>query len=132
MTQLGHICTIIYNNEKRLILKREVKRIGRSRALAATVLMLLGTVLIVDMGAPEPTNSSMFSLSDHDAIEIDGNAEFAATAASENWTGSGTQLEPYIIEDLKVDADFGQNGIRIDNESTFDIAVNGSVPFRCS
>ncbi|MGA1819730.1 MAG: NosD domain-containing protein [Thermoplasmatota archaeon] len=103
------------------------EEIGRSWPLAVTALIIMGTFITAGQGAPEPTNSSIFSLSDHDAIEIDGNAEFAATAASENWTGSGTQADPYIIKDLKVDAKFGQNGIRIDNTDVFFIINNCTV-----
>jgi len=38
----------------------------------------------------------------HDTISINGDADFVAQAASEVWSGNGTEGDPYIIEDYEI------------------------------
>ncbi|MHA1975740.1 MAG: right-handed parallel beta-helix repeat-containing protein [Candidatus Hodarchaeales archaeon] len=45
----------------------------------------------------------------HDAIAIDGNADFMAQAIAENWVGDGTPSDPYIIDR------YNTSGIHIKN-----------------
>jgi len=51
---------------------------------------------------------------DHEAIFIDGNADFLAQATSENWEGIGTESDPIIIEDYRISS-VAMEGIKIWN-----------------
>ncbi|MFX1560889.1 MAG: NosD domain-containing protein, partial [Promethearchaeota archaeon] len=44
-------------------------------------------------------------VTEHDAIAIDGDADFAATALLEGWPGDGSSENPYIIDGLNIDID---------------------------
>ena len=61
---------------------------------------------------PEPRQDIGVMGNSHPPIAIDGDAEFASQASSENWTGNGTEFNPYIIESLDIDASTA-NGISI-------------------
>lgn len=44
-----------------------------------------------------------FPMADHSSIYINGNAQFATMASSEEWAGDGSALSPYIISGLTID-----------------------------
>ncbi|MGY5875433.1 MAG: NosD domain-containing protein, partial [Candidatus Thorarchaeota archaeon] len=50
------------------------------------------------LGDPAPTF--------HDAIEINGDSDFATQAAENDWPGDGSEGTPYIIEGLTIEAEF--------------------------
>jgi parallel beta-helix repeat protein len=50
-----------------------------------------------------PLDDSMVIPRGHGVIEIDGNADFAATALQKGWPGDGTPENPYIIDGLDID-----------------------------
>lgn len=39
----------------------------------------------------------------HDPIKIDNNTDFSDTAADENWSGSGTETDPWVITNYSID-----------------------------
>ena len=49
-------------------------------------------------------SGSIESIEPHAPISINGNADFAAQATSEKWTGNGSAENPYIIENYDIDA----------------------------
>ena len=67
-----------------------------------------------------PMNVSAYD--DHDPITIDGNSEF--TAANGVTGGSGTQSDPYIIEDWEIDGGGSGNGILIKNTDVYFVIQN--------
>ena len=52
-------------------------------------------------------------------IHIDGNSGWTAFKAAGNCTGSGTYSDPYIIEDLEIDAGGSGNCILIENSNVY-------------
>ena len=51
----------------------------------------------------------------HDPISIDGDLDFAATAAAESWLGSGAEYDPYIIEMLNITGGDVEKAISVKN-----------------
>jgi parallel beta-helix repeat protein len=51
----------------------------------------------------------------HDPISIDGDLDFATTAASESWPGSGTEYDPYIIELYEITGGDTEKAISVKN-----------------
>ena len=49
-----------------------------------------------------PTNPFNVSYVDHDSISINGDADFATKADSEEWSGTGTSDHPFIIEGYRI------------------------------
>ncbi|MBN1389305.1 MAG: right-handed parallel beta-helix repeat-containing protein [Candidatus Thermoplasmatota archaeon] len=86
--------------------------------------MLLVTLTNVRSDAHGPGTPLFTTLTDHDAILIDGNSEFASTASSEDWNGSGSASDPYIIDKFMIDAKHGSNCIRIENTDVHFVISN--------
>ncbi|NHJ12591.1 MAG: hypothetical protein EAX95_02900 [Candidatus Thorarchaeota archaeon] len=64
-------------------------------------------------------------LAPHTAIEIDGDANFSATALLEGWLGDGSPENPYIIESLDIDLEGAPgNCIYIENTRLYFIIRN--------
>ncbi|MHA2210729.1 MAG: NosD domain-containing protein [Candidatus Thorarchaeota archaeon] len=57
-------------------------------------------------------------LTPHAAIEIDGDADFAATALLEGWPGDGSPENPYLIDGLNIDLSSGERSYCISIENT--------------
>ncbi|MEF8874085.1 MAG: hypothetical protein V5A88_05375, partial [Candidatus Thermoplasmatota archaeon] len=51
----------------------------------------------------------------HVPFRIDSDAEFASTAISEGWNGSGTSGDPYIIENYDIDGNGSEDCFYIGN-----------------
>ncbi len=72
------------------------------RAVAGLLLlsMILGATSFIFpvAGADETENYTA-----HAPISINGDDDLAAQAASEGWPGSGTESDPYLIEDYEID-----------------------------
>ena len=49
-----------------------------------------------------PTNPFNISYVDHNSISINGDADFASQADSEEWSGTGTSDHPFIIEGYRI------------------------------
>lgn len=64
---------------------------GVFAVLLALVVVSSGLFVVV------PGESSAAVLVPHDPIRIDGDADFAAMAPG-NWSGAGTEGNPYVIE----------------------------------
>ncbi len=56
-------------------------------------------------------------LMDHGPIVISSDADFATQAASEPWSGSGTEGDPYIIQGYRINASTHNYGIHISGTS---------------
>jgi parallel beta-helix repeat protein len=90
-----------------------------------TVLMMLllaGVSLIwtsVDekIGVPLPVRTDAFT--PHVPIYITSNSQFATMADAEGWHGSGTQSDPYIIEEYDIDGGYGTYCISISGTTVF-------------
>ncbi len=64
------------------------------------------------------------SLIYHAPITINGNAQFAAMAESENWSGNGTSEDPYIIEGLEISGITGMYCLWIGNTDVHFVVRN--------
>ncbi len=60
-------------------------------------------------------NNSELNLTSRDPIKIDSNDDFNKTASEEGWNGSGSEINPYIINNYKIDAIGSSHGIYIGN-----------------
>ncbi|MGY5876697.1 MAG: NosD domain-containing protein [Candidatus Thorarchaeota archaeon] len=56
-------------------------------------------------------------LTPHSPIEITSDAEFDAQAASESWVGNGSEIAPYVIENLNITTD--DVAVHISNTSSY-------------
>ncbi|MHA1937726.1 MAG: right-handed parallel beta-helix repeat-containing protein, partial [Candidatus Thorarchaeota archaeon] len=65
--------------------------------------ILITTGLTYYLIQPSPLPYQPLQLTPHGAIEIDGDANFAATALLEEWPGDGSPENPYIIDGLEID-----------------------------
>jgi len=63
---------------------------------------------------------------DHAAIFIDGNADFIAQASSESWDGTGTEIDPIIIEGYRITG-VATEGIKIWNVNLHWIVRNCKI-----
>jgi|GEM_PF-1437327 len=68
-----------------------------------------------------------FGPSAHGTIHINGNDDFANQAATNGWTGDGTQGNPYIIEGYEIDAKGGTYCIWIEFTDVWFIIRNCTV-----
>jgi parallel beta-helix repeat protein len=85
--------------------------------VAMVVLSSLGLALMSNGSQP---NSATVSYVSHSPIHIAGDADLAVQAASEHWGGSGTALDPYLIngsagQGYQIDATGFSDGIFINN-----------------
>ena len=62
---------------------------------------------------------SLKGLQSHAPIRIDNDTDFANQAANEGWKGSGTEDDPYIIENYEIDAHGGGNAIYVGNSTAY-------------
>ncbi|MFW9841940.1 MAG: OmpL47-type beta-barrel domain-containing protein [Candidatus Thorarchaeota archaeon] len=63
---------------------------------------------------PEIDPVILASHTSHDPIRIEGDADFAAQASAEGWPGTGIEVNPYVIEGLRIEiTSANQNGILI-------------------
>jgi parallel beta-helix repeat protein len=81
------------------------------------IISSLGTALLI---GEAPTSNGRISYVAHAPINISGDADMAATAATEHWGGSGTALDPYLINGTagsgyEIDATGFFDGIIIEN-----------------
>jgi len=63
-------------------------------------------------------------------IRINGDPDLAAQAAANNWPGSGSESDPYVISGLGIDAGGGGYGVYVGNVTSFlilsDLTVSGA------
>jgi len=58
------------------------------------------------------------------SIYISGNTEFANVAASKSWSGSGTEMDPYIIDNINITDTPDFYGLKIESTSVYFIINN--------
>ncbi len=90
--------------------------VGLSFILTTSLMYYL---MLLPSPPPPPPLPPPLQLTPHVAIEIDGDAVFAATALLEGWPGDGSPENPYIIDGLKIDLS-GENGNCVDIRNTRD------------
>jgi len=90
-----------------------------SQVLLVLSLLLIGTIVLYENG---PAASSGSEWAPGDAIKIDSDADLISQAASNGWPGSGTENDPYRIENMTITGKT-TNGIDIRN-TTFHILIN--------
>jgi parallel beta-helix repeat protein len=82
--------------------------------------------------------NSITKLTSSSVIHVDNDAQLASLISSNGWSGTGTISNPYIIENLLINASGGPNAVFIGNTSAYIIvrycslsgAVYSSLPFR--
>lgn len=60
-------------------------------------------------------------------IHINGNSDWDAFRRAGNCAGEGTQINPYIIEDLEIDSSWSDSGIFIENSDVYFMIENCRV-----
>ncbi len=61
---------------------------------------------------------------DHEPIRIDDDIDFAQQASEEGWLGNGSNIDPYLIQDYKINCSEQGNGIYIGNTTAHFIIKN--------
>ncbi len=74
------------------------------------VMIVVGTSLLILASAPSEVKAAP-----HEPIFIESDAELESMADTEGWVGSGSAVDPFIIENYIIDANNASNGIRIRN-----------------
>ncbi len=74
------------------------------------VMIVVGTSLLILASAPSEVKAAP-----HDPIFIESDAELESMADTEGWAGSGSAVDPFIIENYIIDANNASNGIMIRN-----------------
>ena len=101
--------------------------------LIAALMIVPSLMVSLDLRAPEvgpeapvPATSeasyqarSGVILASHSVITINNNAQFAAKATAEGWSGSGTAISPYIIQGYLIDGQRGGNCIYVGNTTVY-------------
>lgn len=82
--------------------------------LIAAIIASSGAVVTVQAAGPVP----------HDVIRVGSDVELAALISAEGWSGSGTSGDPYIIENLDINADGFGAAIYIGNTTLHVIVRN--------
>lgn len=59
------------------------------------------------------------NLTSHEPIIIDNNEDFNQTASEEGWNGTGTEDDPYLIENYEINARMSSAGIYIGNTTAY-------------
>jgi len=72
--------------------------------LVILILVMSGFIGIISI-TPEYTSA----YTPHDPIFIEGDEDFAAQAASEGWSGDGTERDPYVIEGYEIIVEYRNN-----------------------
>ncbi len=83
----------------------------------------------MSLGTPEIESNRMIipiSARNHDPILINGNSELATFIENEGLSGDGTEVSPYIIEDLTIDASTA-NGMDIQYTDEYIIIRNCTI-----
>lgn len=93
-----------------------------------TAALFISSSAIVAVDADEMNVSSYMI---HGTIRINNDTELETLIATNHWNGSGTANEPYVIENLEIDAAGGSSAIFIGNTTVFlvirDCDVYGSA-----
>lgn len=105
------------------------------RSLGLGILVIMAITLLV-IAMPTSKSSGHFSTDmarsggyyiDHYPIRINNNTDFANLAANDPYiTGNGTESDPYIIDDLGIDATGNGSAIYIGNTTVYFIISNGT------
>ncbi|MHA2224431.1 MAG: right-handed parallel beta-helix repeat-containing protein [Candidatus Hodarchaeales archaeon] len=85
------------------------------------VLSILFFIPVLRQGAVVASRNPRHNFSvqylDHTPIFINGNTDFITQAAAGNWTGNGTTLAPFLIQNINITGPTGSNLIEIKNTS---------------
>ena len=60
-------------------------------------------------------------------IRINNDTDLQAQAANNGWTGDGTELNPYVIENYQIDVGTARNGIYLGNTTLYVIIRNSEI-----
>jgi hypothetical protein len=107
-----------------LVLKTVVRRMFGIALAVITVAVFISSSMIVTADASE---LNVLSYTMHGTIRINNDTELETLIATNHWNGSGTANEPYIIENLQIDAAGESNGIFIGNTTAFLVIRNCDV-----
>ncbi len=94
----------------------------RGKIRIYSIIFCLGFTFILWSGVPvaDVTNCGIRSILagvEHDPIVIDGDENFIETASNEDWSGDGSEDDPFIIDDYDIDLG-GASGHCIDISNT--------------
>ena len=99
-----------------------------------TILIVFGSFInlveMTEIGNSEPENIiSQFggSRGTHKRITINNNSDFTTITTAEGWSGNGTIGNPYIIENLTINANDGWHGIFIGNTTVYFVIQNCTI-----
>ncbi|MGA1819782.1 MAG: right-handed parallel beta-helix repeat-containing protein [Thermoplasmatota archaeon] len=98
-------------------------RSGKVSLVLLVISLLLGTMIVHDNG---PEAASGIAWAPGDAIKIDSDADLISQAASNGWPGSGTESDPYRIENLTITGK-STRGIYIGNTTLHLLIKNCSL-----
>ncbi len=99
----------------------------RSKATLFSLIILLLPLILVSNGEI-PNDGNITSIwASHDPIRIESDPELISMASTEGWAGSGSEVDPYIINDLSINAGTGDYGIKIWNTSLHLVIRNCNI-----
>ena len=113
-----------------------MKRMKKAIVITITLLMLMsGMFGMIDVSTGSENSAWISSapgnnvplLTSHAPIRINNDTDFANQAASEGWKGSGTQGDPYIIENYDIDGNGNGTCLYIGNTTVHFIVRNCSL-----
>ncbi|AGB04409.1 parallel beta-helix repeat (two copies) [Aciduliprofundum sp. MAR08-339] len=101
-----------------------IKRYVIGGAVVCILLIFLGALLFPLQTSIDHVNAGVHTdyvkgLVKHDPIKIDSNKEFQIMASNENWPGSGSFWDPYIIENYDINGTNALWGIYIGNVTAY-------------
>jgi len=91
------------------------------------VILLLSSLFQPGPQASEEWDGPDIFLSFDEPIDIDGDTELTSLALSQEWRGAGSGADPYIIEDLNIDAEGKACGLSIRNTGLYMILRNLTI-----
>ncbi len=95
--------------------------------LFSSIAVLLGSGNLKENMMKKISNGGIRGYTPHDVIRINNNTDFANQAASENWSGDGSQGNPYIISGYDIDAHGAGAAIYVGNTTVYFIIENCQV-----
>ncbi len=95
-------------------------------SILAAIFLLMGGIVTITIGDERDEMEVFSGTTDirvnrisRSPIRINNNSDFMSQATAEGWSGNGTQLNPYIIENYDIDAEGAGNAIYIGNTTAY-------------
>ncbi len=92
--------------------------------IAAIVVILVMLSILSGLAYGESVSPALREQTPHGVIKVNSDSELDSLASSEGWTGSGTQGDPYIIENYEIDAQGGGAAIYLGNTTKYVLIRN--------